>query len=208
MRRQFALLAFAVTAAGCSQNPATTRGVESINVPVISRADYVFDAATPDGTLSPNDAARLDAWFRSMQLGYGDTVYVDGVYADGARQDVSRIAGQYGLLVASGSPVTQGQVAPGSVRVVVTRTRASVPGCPNWSAPSQPNMYNATMSNFGCAVNNNLAAMIANPGDLVSGREGSGVSDAITAARAVQDYRTTAPTGKGGLKDISTKGEE
>ena len=57
----------------------------------------------------------------------------------------------------------------GPVRVVVSRTRATVPNCPNWSVPSQPNYNNRSMSNFGCAVNSNLAAMVANPEDLVHG---------------------------------------
>ena len=208
MRSKFALLALTAALAGCAtpNSPQDqSRGVASINVPVVERADYVFDAAAPDGSLGPNESARLDNWFRSLQLGYGDTIYLDGAYAEGARGDVARVAGQYGLMVSGGAPVTPGAIAPGSVRVVVSRTRASVPNCPNWSVKSQPNFDNASMSNFGCGVNSNLAAMIANPQDLVSGREGSGVGDSLTATKAVQSYRKAAPTGTEGLKDISTK---
>jgi pilus assembly protein CpaD len=61
------------------------------------------------------------------------------------------------------------------------------------------------MSNFGCAVNSNLAAMIADPIDLVHGREGTGVGDSATAARAVEMYRKTAPSGSKGLPADSTK---
>ena len=61
------------------------------------------------------------------------------------------------------------------------------------------------MSNMGCGVNTNIAAMIANPEDLVHGREGSGVGDASTASKAVDIYRKTPPTGTKGLQDISTK---
>ena len=208
MRPKLALLALTAALAGCAtpNSPQDqSRGVASINVPVVERADYVFDAAAPDGSLGSSESARLDAWFRSLQLGYGDTIYIDGAYADGARSDVARVAGQYGLLVSSGAPVTPGEIAPGSVRVVVSRTRASVPNCPNWSVKSHPNFDNASMSNFGCGVNSNMAAMIANPQDLVSGREGSGVGDSLTATKAVQSYRTTPPTGTKGLQDISTK---
>ena len=207
MRNQIALLALATALAACGPNSETNplNGVSAVNVPVVSRADYAFDVAAPDGTLAAGEDARLDAWFRSLQLGYGDTIYLDGAYAEGARGDVARVAGQYGLLVSGGAPVTPGAIAPGSVRVVVSRTRASVPNCPNWSVKSQPNFDNASMSNFGCGVNSNLAAMIANPQDLVSGREGSGVGDSLTATKAVQSYRTTPPTGTKGLQDISTK---
>ena len=143
-----------------------------------------------------------------MQLGYGDSIYVDGPYADGARADVARVASRYGMLINDGAPVTAGGVAPGSVRVVVSRTRASVPNCPNWSVPSQPNLENATMSNFGCGLNSNMAAMVANPEDLVHGREGSGLTDSTTATRAIGVYRTAPPTGSKGLQDISTKGSK
>jgi pilus assembly protein CpaD len=165
----------------------------------------VFDAAAPVGSLDPSEAARLDGWFRGLELGYGDVISVDGVDSAAARADVARIAGRYGLLVSDGAPVTAGAIPPGAVRVVVSRTRASVPGCPNWSKASNPNFNNELMSNYGCAVNGNLAAMVANPGDLVSGRESLGV-DAATGTRAIQSYRAQKPTGEGGLKDISTKG--
>ena len=75
----------------------------------------------------------------------------------------------YGMLVPNGAPVTA-PVAPGNVRVVVSRNVASVPNCPNWERPSQPNYNNRMMPNLGCAVNSNLAAMVANPEDLVHGR--------------------------------------
>ena len=126
----------------------------------------------------PSEAARLDGWFRSLDLRYGDSVYVDGgAYSEAARAQVAGIAGNYGMLVSHGAPVTAGAVAPGNVRVVVSRNVASVPNCPNWERPSQPNYNNRTMPNLGCAVNSNLAAMVANPEDLVHGREGDGVVD-------------------------------
>jgi pilus assembly protein CpaD len=62
------------------------------------------------------------------------------------------------------------------------------------------------MSNYGCAVNSNLAAMIANPEDLVHGREGASVTDTVTAARAIEMYRATPPSGTKGLMDVNPKG--
>ena len=208
MSRNLILIGLAANVAGCSTaTPAgqLARGVEAVNVPVVTRADYAFDVAAPDGALPSSEAGRLDAWFRSLDLGYGDSVYVDGPYANAARDDVARVAGNYGLLVSVGAPVTAGLVAPGTVRIVVSRTRASVPNCPNWTRPGAPSTANEMMSNFGCGVNSNLAAMIANPEDLVHGREGSGVGDNRTAVKALQFYRTAPPTGTNGLKDISTK---
>jgi pilus assembly protein CpaD len=209
MTRKSALLLVAAALGGCSYTPhdLPDRGVASVNVPVVTRADYVFDAAAPGGYLAPTETARLDGWLRGLDIGYGDKIYIDGPYAEAARNDVARIAGNYGLLVSAGAPVTEGQVLPGAVRVIVSRNRAVVPNCPNWSLPSDRNYQNRSLSNFGCGVNANIAAMVADPEDLIHGREGSAVSDASTAGRAISVYRTTAPSGAGGLQDVSTKGK-
>ena len=199
------LLASALTACSHTPNDLPDRGLAAVNVPVVERADYVFDAAAPNGSLGAGEAQRLDAWFRSLGLGYGDIVYVDGAYADGARSDVAQVAGRYGLMVSAGAPISAGAVGPGLARVVVARTRAVVPSCPNWSVPSQPNYNNRSMPNFGCAVNANFAAMVANPDDLVHGREGSGLGDTSTSAKAIGSYRTAPPTGTKGLEDINTR---
>ena len=210
MRAKFALLVIGSALAGCSYTPhdLPDRGVSAINVPVVTQEVYAFDAAAPGGILPPSEAARLDGWFQSLNLGYGDTVYVDGDYSGVAREDVQRVAGQYGMLVSAGAPVTVGAVVPGTVRVVVSRTTARVPNCPNWSRPSQPNYNNQSMPNYGCAVNANFAAMIANPEDLVHGRDGTGLGDSVTASKAINVYRTAPPTGTKGLDESSTTKKE
>ena len=208
MASKSAILLVAAALSGCAYKPGPEprAGLEPVNQPVLSRSDYVFDAAAPGGNLPPSEAARLDSWFASLDLRYGDSVYVDaGPYSEAARAEVAGIAGKYGLLVSPGAPVTAGSVAAGNVRVVVSRTIASVPNCPNWEGRSAPNYNNKSMPGFGCAVNGNLAAMVANPEDLFHGREGTGVLDAATAAKAINVYRKQEPTGTGGLQDISTK---
>lgn len=203
MRSKVILIALASTLAACNTPDLADKGVAAVNVPVVTSADYVFDAAAPDGALAPGEADRLNGWFQGLGLGYGDSIYVDGAYADAARGQVAAIAGQYGMMVSAGAPVTAGAIVPGTVRVVVSRRRAEVPYCPNWSLPSSPNYDNRMMSNFGCGVNSNIAAMVANPEDLIHGREGSGTNDVDTAARAVIFYRSTPPTGTKGLQNVS-----
>ncbi len=207
MRNSIAMLLLASTLAGCNTAVADkpSRGMTAVNQPVVSRSDFAMDVAAPDGTLPASEEARLDAWFRSLGLGYGDHIYVDGDYAGAARADVARVAGRYGMMVSAASPVTAGGIQPGTVRVVVSRTRASIPGCPNWDRPASPDFDNQQMSNYGCAVGANMAAMIADPQDLVHGREAGPVVDSVTAAKAVQSYRAAKPTGEQGLQDISTK---
>ena len=203
-------------AAGCSQPVVTHAGltpsynpsVYSVHQPVVQRSDYVLDLAAGNG-LAQSEAARLQAWLDGLQLGYGDRVWVDesATHGGGVRQDIAAIVQSYGLLLSDGAPVTTGIRQPGGARVIVSRMNASVPTCPDWSdarigAPSSP-----THSNYGCAVNSNLAAMIANPADLVLGQ--SGTMDASAGARAVKAYRDRPQTGAGGqVKPESPGGKQ
>jgi pilus assembly protein CpaD len=206
MRSKLVLIALSSALAACATTDQPDRGVASVNVPVVTTADYVFDAAAPGGTLAPGEADRLNGWFQGLGLSYGDTVYFDGGYAPAARGQVASIAGRFGMLVTAGAPATAGMVQPGSVRVVVARRRAEVPNCPNWSRPAAPDFANRSMSNYGCSVNSNIAAMVANPEDLLHGREGAGMTDTWTASRAIEMYRSMPPTGTKGLQDVSPKG--
>jgi pilus assembly protein CpaD len=207
MRTPIAIVLLASAIAGCTTPTVDqpTRGLTAVNQPVVTRNDFAMDLAAPDGSLAPSEEARLDGWFRGLGLGYGDHIYVDGDYAGAARQDVARIAGRYGMMVSAAAPVTAGSIQPGTVRVVVSRTRAAVPGCPNWDRPASPDFDNQQISNFGCAVNANLAAMVADPQDLVYGREAGPVVDSVTASKAVHSYRAAKPTGEQGLQDVNTK---
>ena len=199
-------------AAGCT-TPGTNEltatnnpSLYSVHQPIVQRTDFVFDVAVEGDSVSPAEQQRLRGWFDSIGLAYGDAVSVDDSQAYGsARDDVARVAADYGLLLADGAPVTAGHVPPGSLRVVASRSTASVPGCPNWAAnnngiaPPQ-----GTSSNFGCATNSNLAGMIANPEDLISGRNGSNRGSAATAGRAIRTYREIQPTGRQGLPQTTT----
>jgi pilus assembly protein CpaD len=202
----FALtLAAGLCATGAqAQRADANRSMYSTNQPVVQRTDFAIDLASQSSGLSQGERERLQDWLQSLQLSYGDRLYVDTGY-DGAeaRSDVARIASDYGMMVSPGAPLTAGAVQAGTVRVIISRTEASVPNCPNWERSDGPSK---TSSNYGCAVNSNLAAMIADPNDLVLGQEGSVVGDATTASKAIRAYRSAVPTGAGGLKDTVTKG--
>ena len=189
------LLASAVAGCMTPGAPVASRGVEAVNQPVLNRSTFTVDVAAPGGVLAPAEVDRLDGWFRSLDLGYGDSIYGDGAYASTARAQVAEVAGNYGMMVLPAAPVTTGAVAPDMVRVVVSRTRAEVPNCPNWSERSQPNFENRSMSNFGCSVNSDLAMQVANPEDLFHGRQGPATVDAIAGAKAIQMYRDWPLTG-------------
>jgi pilus assembly protein CpaD len=174
-------------------------GVDSVYQPVVERNDYVFDVQTAGNGLAPGEGQRLAGWLQSMGLRYGDRVAIDdGGNGAGARDAIAAQASQYGLILSDQAPVTVGQIAPGTVRVVVTRMTASVPNCPDYSRVYSPDYSQSTSSNYGCATNSNLAAMVADPSDLVRGAAGSPVSDPMTGAKAINALRGAKPSGAGG----------
>lgn len=183
------------------------RGVESVNQPVISRTNYVLDlnAAALTSADAP-EARRLDAWFQALELAYGDTVSIDDPTPyghDQARAAVGAVVAGHGLLLSKAQPVTTNAMGDGQIRVVVSRSTANVPDCPNWDRQSQPEFAGSGMSNYGCAVNSNLAMMVANPDDLVRGQEARG-SDPRAMTKAIRSYRDKEPTGGAQLKSEST----
>jgi len=143
------------------------------------------------------EQARLADWFDTMQIGYGDRIAIDDpVNSPAAREDVAAIASRHSLLLADGAPITEGYLDPGRIRVVVTRASANVPGCPDWSDQVRTSLGNHTSDGYGCAINSNLAAMIANPEHLLEGAHGTGETMVGTSNRAIEAYRAgtvTAP---------------
>lgn len=200
-----------VGTAGCAPvvdqiSAASNPSLYSVHQPVVQRTDYVFDVSTGGGEISSSEQTRLDSWFASINLRYGDTITIDqpeGYENARARADIANVASRYGLLLGDGPPMTAGNIQPGTVRVIASRATASVPGCPVWNnldiAP-----VNTTSSNYGCATNSNLAAMVANPNDLIVGQDGSGANSARTASRAIRVYRERQPTGTQGIQQNST----
>ncbi len=190
------LLAPAVLLSGCGTY---NGGVDSVYQPVVQRTDYVFDMQAAGYSLADGEQDRLAGWLQSMKLHYGDKIAVDdGGDGSTGRTQVATEAGRYGLMLSDRAPVTVGQVAPGTVRVVVTRSTASVPNCPDFSRQYQPDFSASTTSNYGCATNSNLAAMVADPADLVRGEPGSATTDPTTSAKAVRALLGAAPSGGGG----------
>jgi pilus assembly protein CpaD len=190
--------------AGCqgTQN----RGLESIHQPVVERTDYAFDVAVTPGGLAPGEAGRLDGWLSSLRLGYGDRVAIDAASTDvgPARAVVRHEVARYGVLLSDAAPVTPSPVTPGTLRVVVSRMRASVPGCPDHSKIATIDFEGNTDSNFGCALNSNLAAMVARPEDLIHGRSDGDVVDSAVATKAIETFRKMPNTGQQELKSQST----
>jgi len=194
-------LSLALALSGCG-GMASNRSLESVHQPVVEKTNFVLDVTTGPGGLSVPEQKRLAGWFDAMNLHYGDRIYIDDPLASPAtRAAIEAVAGKHGMLLSDGAPVTQGYVNAGTARVVVVRATATVPGCPDWRDNSDTNFANATSHGYGCAVNSNLAAMIADPQHLIHGDKGNGETTIITSNRAVDAWREM-----GAKAGVATKG--
>ncbi|MEL6238217.1 MAG: CpaD family pilus assembly protein [Pseudomonadota bacterium] len=193
------MAALGLAVAGCG-GMATNNTVYSTKQAVVSRENFSLDVATISSGLPVSEQARLNGWFEAMDVGYGDRISIEDPGANPAVTNaVNELAGRYGLIVTETAPTTTGFLKPGEARVVITRSSAEVPGCPDWSKKSDMNYLNATSPGYGCAVNSNLAAMVANPEDLLEGQKGDGETVIATGNKAIQTYREAEPTGAAGL---------
>jgi len=183
------------------------RSLESVHQPILQRNNFVFDVSTlPGGGLSASEQRRLLGWLEAMDLGYGDRVSIDDpVDSDQTRSAVEGIVGRLGMLLADAAPVTEGAVAAETARIIVMRIQASVPGCPDWSAKIDTKITNATSPGYGCAINSNMAAMVANKEDLVRGARGTGATVILSNNKAIKAFRDAPTTGASGLKEVSSK---
>lgn len=191
------VLSLGLAVAGCGGIP-TNRSLNSVHQPVVEKTNYTLDVTTSSAGLAYGEQARLAGWFDAMGLKYGDKVYVDDPSGNAAtRSAVEAVASRHGVMLGDNAPQIAGYVTPGSARVVIVRSKASVPGCPDWSVKSDFNPNNGLSSNFGCAVNSNLAAMVANPEDLLRGADSTGSTVVMSSNKAIEAYRKAEPTGNG-----------
>ena len=191
MQKVTFLIAASLGLAGCGTLPTNT-SMYSVHQPVVERTNYAIDLASDGEGIAGADQTRLNEWLETLDLRYGDRISIDsgdGFGNEDAARDVRAAAAERGIMVTQGPPATPGVIAPGNIRVVVTRSQASVPSCPDNRTTHGHNFNAGNNSNYGCALNSNLAAMVADPEDLVRGRDNKRL-DSNSGKAAVNAYKT------------------
>lgn len=187
-----AMLSIALAACGTTGTSNSNTSLYSVHQPVVERSNYMIDLATDGLGIRADDQRRMNEWIEALQLGYGDRIAVDYGNIDRSvliKRTIADAVADRGVLMNETAPVTAGPIAPGSIRVIISRSRASVPTCPDWSTTTDANYNASSHSNFGCAINSNLAAMVADPEDLVRGREDENLERNAGAA-VIKAHRT------------------
>lgn len=84
-----------------------------------------------------------------------------------------------------------GAAAP--IRLSYASIQSKVKGCGQWPDDLTNTVENGQYHNFGCATQNNLAALVANPSDLLAPR-GTTSIDAARRSKVLEKYREGTDT--------------
>jgi pilus assembly protein CpaD len=199
-----ALLALAALSAGCSTtgtsdvDPAAFDYRERHPI-MISEEPEVFEIRV--GMNGPALSPAIEAALRDYVVEYrvhgtgSMTIQVPTASANEIAAASTGRAVHYAL-VRAGVPHGRIQVAPyhvgdhsqvASVRVSYLRVKAVAPRCGVWPEKVPSRFDNAQLHNFGCATQQNLAAMVANPADLVRPQPTTPASG-TRRANVINDY--------------------
>jgi pilus assembly protein CpaD len=194
-----ALLVATASLAGCQSTQETFRDQSTVvtpKEPTVERVYYQHDVSFAPGSsvLSPTEAGELDAFVRKTALSSGDRVYVVEPTVAGpvGRERANTVTSRLllgGIRVDRAAARVYGpMVEPDTVALVVERTAIRLPACPNWTDRPNQDFDNQPGSNWGCATAINFGMQIADPNDLVAGRD-PGAADGTVMARSVRRYR-------------------
>jgi pilus assembly protein CpaD len=174
------LLAAAALCAGCSSELAsfddtyTPASVEE-NYPIkVVQRPVQLRLAVQQGGLQADEMKQVTRFAREANAHASTPVTV----AYPSRSALARsMAGQAaGLLVSNGVPrqyvlVTPADAPGNEITLAFARKVAETKPCGDWSKNLAGNQFNETAPNFGCAYQQNVAAMVTNPEDLQRPRE-------------------------------------
>ena len=200
-----ALLATASLLSGCSQElasfddtyvPASVE--EKFPIEVVEKPVKLTVKAAPGG-LNSSDASTVAHFGRDALSRATSPVTV--AYSANSKQARAAANQAVAILARQGVPresilVSQGAGAKGSVTLAFTTKRAQTKPCGAWPENLRPNQFNDSGNAFGCAVQQNIAAMVSKPEDFEASRPMTPVrsSSQNPALNRYNNGTWTAPT--------------
>lgn len=184
-------------ASGCVYEPSTQPAVGNVNPIVVTSADQLIRLHQPSKSQLSDQLAKRGA-------SRNDDILLAVAPQPESGQKLKELAkllnelGYSNILAMAPEGLN---LAAGEVAILLRQYQATSPRCPNTNVQSTY-FANGPHPNFGCATSANLAAMLANPRDAVSGRKAdptSAESIALGQQRYLQD-KVKSPQGAGAFK--------
>jgi pilus assembly protein CpaD len=138
--------------------------------------------AGPNSGLSPQDEARVDDFVADyLARGHG-AISISVPQGPGSNDTVTWFGEHFAEMGVPRSRILVGTHDGGGVELGYVSYVAHTDECGDWSVNVADTASNLPMPNFGCATQHNLAAMVADPRDLVAPRA---MTDADAKRRAI-----------------------
>lgn len=208
--RQAALLALTMLAGACTPVEALWTPADTPREVTVVRAERAAQLPIAQLPATRNRLAAADtAQLRRLIEELGEprrTRVTISLPADADQSQAVPVVRALAGFGVDSSNITVGQQPRGDsaavrgIAVTAELYAAVPPRCPDWHRTVMDDDSFRPSSNFGCANANNLAAMLADPGDLVAPRR-LGPADGTAQEAAVDRYKTNKVTP---LKSSST----
>ncbi|WP_343562731.1 CpaD family pilus assembly lipoprotein [Kiloniella sp. b19] len=184
MKKIFPLsLLAALALSACAKDEPSPTAIRQNTHPVVSDLKYSYRVpATADGTIAVSELARLDSFVSEINPTFGDSVVITGGSQD-SQIELER------FFKARNLEVYRQTSSNSNITLLLSKAVVTVGNCGNWNEVEDPTNGQALPDNHGCANRNNLARMLAAPGDLRNGRT---LSNTIAGPEilGLQKYRT------------------
>lgn len=193
-RRIGVSMLLALGTAGCFYNETDLTATR----PLVEWQDSSHRVSYEEGQsrLSSQAQAGLDSFVSRQAEGASQVTILIGQEEDQARRDLQRrrASGLAAYMRARNLQIAQVTAVPGtayrnSVVVSVGRLKVVTPNCPDWKRVQQGGTMIGGREQFGCVTAASLGSMVANPNDLIRGRD-TGGADGTAMSRGVRDYRS------------------
>ncbi|MBC8268512.1 MAG: hypothetical protein H8E36_07180 [Rhodospirillaceae bacterium] len=205
--KQFLAVVSITLAAGCQGIPHLEdwSNVPESKKPQVNQVQYSHQVsfAPASAELGRIEGDRLLAFLNNAQAAAKDSFYLvsgnpetPAALSDARKTMVADYLSTFGVAIRTlPGDFAVKSPAGDAVNLIIRRHVVTLPGCPDWSG-DRFTYNNVPTSNWGCASATNLGLMVAEPGDLVRGRDG-GYADGEYAATSISNYR------KGETKSLS-----
>ncbi len=152
---------------------------------------------TPSGGLLPQDETRFDGFVQAYLARGNGSISISVPKGPGSTEAIRYFGERLAAMGVPRSSILVGArtLHDGDPRVELAfiTYKADAPACGDWSKNVADTASNLPMPNFGCANEHNLAAMVADPRDLVEPRN-MGPSDATRRSTVLDNYEAGKPT--------------
>jgi pilus assembly protein CpaD len=160
--------------------------------------------SAPQAGLMPDDAARFEAFVADYLSRGSGSISVSAPQGDGANAALSYFGARLFAMGVPRSRILVGTREDSDPRVEIgfIAYQAKTDPCGDWSDNLAKTYDNRPSRNFGCAVQQNIAAQVADPRDLVEMRP-TDPADAARRGQVIDSYEKGKVTASDKSKDQS-----